>query len=123
MLKNEFTTESAAIIIGVAKEKPQLTSLCGNKLEQTEADLSGQGLGAGDAMLLAYDLQKNSVLRKLKYFPISALHFISILYSLYSWHMPPSQAHFVTCFCSTEVELECVAHICLLLCAPSVSAL
>ena len=70
------------MIIDVAKEKPQLTSLCGIKHEQTEVDLSPVHMGPGDAMLLAFDLQKNSVLCKLKYFPLRTLHFISILFSL-----------------------------------------
>ena len=50
----------------VAQGKPQLTTLCGFKSDQTEANFSGHRLKVGDAMLLAYDLKQNSVLVKLK---------------------------------------------------------
>ena len=49
-----------------AKGKPQLTSLCGITPEDTERDFSGWHLNVGDAILLAFDLQKNSTLVKLK---------------------------------------------------------
>ena len=45
---------------------PQLTTLCGIKLDQTEADLSKRRLDEGDAVLLSFDLEKNTVLTKLK---------------------------------------------------------
>ena len=48
------------------EEKPQIMTLCGLKPDQTEADLSKRCLDAGDAILLAFDLSKNSVLVKLK---------------------------------------------------------
>ena len=50
----------------VAKGKPQLISVCGIKPEDTECDFSRRGLNVGDAILLAFDLQKNSTLVKLK---------------------------------------------------------
>ena len=52
--------------MSAAKDKPQLTTLCGLKPDQTEADLSGIGLNVGDAILLAFDLSRNSVLVTLK---------------------------------------------------------
>ena len=48
------------------KDKPHITSLCGFEPDQTEADVSNQDLDVGDAILLAFDLKKNSVLVKLE---------------------------------------------------------
>ena len=50
----------------VAKSKPQLTTLCGLKPDQTKADFRMQRLGVGDAILLAFDLKQNSALAVLK---------------------------------------------------------
>ena len=58
VLGNNFGVEGAKAILDAAKAIPHLTSLCGFKPDQTEADLSRQGLGDGDAMLLAFELQK-----------------------------------------------------------------
>ena len=58
--------EGAKAILEVAEGKPQLTTLCGIKAEETETDFSLKGLQAGDAMLIAFDLRKNSALVKLK---------------------------------------------------------
>ena len=66
VLGNDIGMEGANAIVNVAKEKPQITTLCGLKPDQTEADLSRQGLNVGDAILLAFDLSRNSVLVKLK---------------------------------------------------------
>ena len=66
ILNNSLGEESANAIVNVAKEKPQIVTLCGLKPDQTEADLSNRNLGVGDAILLAFDLSKNSVLVKLK---------------------------------------------------------
>ena len=51
----------------VAKGMPQLTTLCGIKPDQIEANFSGHNLNAGDAILLAFDLKKNFVLVGLEY--------------------------------------------------------
>ena len=66
MLRNEIGEEGAKAILEVAEGKPQLTTLCGIKSEETERDFSSRGLQVGDAMLLAFDLRKNSTLVKLK---------------------------------------------------------
>ena len=55
MLKNNINKEGADALVSAAKDKPQLTTLCGLKPDQTEADFSGQNLGVGDAILLAYE--------------------------------------------------------------------
>jgi hypothetical protein len=56
--------------VEAATGKPQLTTLCGLKPDQTKADFSG--LKVGDAILLAFDLKKNSVLMELKCVPARA---------------------------------------------------
>ena len=66
LLKNDLGAEGANAIVNVAKDKPQLTTLCGFKPDQTKADFSRNGLNVGDAILLAFDLKKNAVLVSLK---------------------------------------------------------
>ena len=66
MLRNNIGEEGAKTILEVAEGKPQLTTLCGIKPEETERNFAGWGLKVGDAMLLAFDLRKNSTLVKLK---------------------------------------------------------
>ena len=58
--------QGANTIVDAVKDKPHITTLCGFKPDQTEADLSNKFLGVGDAILLAFDLKKNSVLVKLE---------------------------------------------------------
>ena len=66
MLRNNIGEEGAKAILEVAEGKPQLITLCGIKPGETERDFSRQYLNVGDAMLLAFDLRKNSTLVKLK---------------------------------------------------------
>ena len=66
LLRNNLGEEGASAIMEVAKGKPQLTTLCDIKPEETERDFSRQRLNVGDAILLAFDLQNNSMLVKLK---------------------------------------------------------
>jgi hypothetical protein len=66
LLKNKLGEKGANSIVEVAKNKPHLITLCGLNPDQTSADFSKQGLGMGDAILLAFDLKKNSVLVDLK---------------------------------------------------------
>ena len=66
LLRNSLDEKGAIAIVEVAKQKPLLTTLCGIKAEQTEADFSCQDLGVGDAILLAFDLKKNSKIISLK---------------------------------------------------------
>ena len=67
VLKNNIKKEGADALVSAAKDKPQLTTLCGLKPDQTEANFRDHRLDVGDAILLAYDLSKNSVLVKLEY--------------------------------------------------------
>ena len=46
---------------------PQIVTLCGIKPEQTDINFSGNGLDAGDAKLLAFDLSKNHTIKTVKY--------------------------------------------------------
>ena len=66
MLRNNIREEGAKAILEVAEGKPQLTTLCGIKPEETERDFSGLRLNPADAMLIAFDLRKNSALVKLE---------------------------------------------------------
>ena len=66
MLLNNIGEEGAKAVLEAAEGKLQLTTLCGIKPEETKRDFSYHGLKAEDAMLLAFDLRKNSTLVKLK---------------------------------------------------------
>ena len=66
MLRNNLDEDGANAIVQAAQTKPQLMTLCGIKPDQTEADFKYHNLNVGDAILLAFDLSKNSVLVKLK---------------------------------------------------------
>ena len=66
LLKNNLGKKDANSIVKVAKDKPQLLTLCGLKPDQTSADFSNQNLQVGDAILLAFELKRNSVLVELK---------------------------------------------------------
>ena len=67
LLRNDIGEDGAKAILDAAQGKAQLTTLCGIKPDQTEANFGECGLEMGDAMLLAHDLKKNSVLVSLKY--------------------------------------------------------
>ena len=66
MLRNDIGEEGAKAVLEAAKGKPKLTTLCGIKPEETERNFSNHRLKIGDAMLLAFDLRKNSALVELK---------------------------------------------------------
>ena len=67
MLGNQLGEESVNAIVNAAKDKPQIKTLCGLKPDQTEANFKYNSLGVGDAILLAWDLRKNSALVSLEY--------------------------------------------------------
>ena len=67
MLKNTLG-DGADALVAVAREMPQLITLCGITPEQEDIDLkrtSHRGLDAGDAKLLAFDLSKNQTIKTL----------------------------------------------------------
>ena len=77
LLENYLSEEGANSVLEVAKDKPQLITLCGLKPDQTSANFRNQDLGVGDAILLAFDLNKHSVLADLKCALSLATHTIS----------------------------------------------
>ena len=66
VLQNHLGEEGAKAIVQAAQTKPQLMTLCGIKPDQTEASFVNQSLRVGDAILLAFDLSRNSGLVKLE---------------------------------------------------------
>ena len=52
-----------------ASDLPQIMTLCGIQPDQTDIDLSTQGLDAEDAKLLVFDLSKNLTAKTVKYTP------------------------------------------------------
>ena len=53
---NKFDVETASMLLKVKEEKPNLRTLCGLTHEETELNYVGQGLGPGDAILLAAEM-------------------------------------------------------------------
>jgi len=66
LLGNKLSEQGAKDIVEVAMAQTQLATLCGLVPDQTRADFSRKSLGVGDAILLAFDLKKNSSLVELK---------------------------------------------------------
>jgi hypothetical protein len=56
--------EQAKALANILKEHPTLKSLCGNSGEETELDMSGKGIGAEDAIMLAPEIAGNGALAK-----------------------------------------------------------
>jgi Ran GTPase-activating protein (RanGAP) involved in mRNA processing and transport len=57
LLKNDIPVQQAQELVKIKESKPILKSLCGFTLDETELDFSSQRLRAGDAVLLASDIQ------------------------------------------------------------------
>jgi hypothetical protein len=55
-LGNFIPVEQAQELVKIMRSKDTLTTLCGLTGEETELDFSSQGLGAGDAVLIANDI-------------------------------------------------------------------
>jgi hypothetical protein len=56
LLKNKIPVEQAQELVKIMQAKENLTTLCGLSREETELNFSGQGLEAGDAVLIANDI-------------------------------------------------------------------
>jgi hypothetical protein len=56
LLKNDFGTNQTEDLLLVLKRHPTLKSLCGNKGDETELDMSGKMWGADDAAMLAAEI-------------------------------------------------------------------
>jgi hypothetical protein len=65
LLKNYIPTEQAKALASILKEHPTLKSLCGNSGEETELDVSGNGMDAGDATMLVPEIVDNGALSAL----------------------------------------------------------
>ena len=62
LLQNELG-EGADAVVASAHQMPQIVTLCGIQLEQTDIDFSRRRLDEGDAKLLAFDLSKNQSMK------------------------------------------------------------
>jgi Ran GTPase-activating protein (RanGAP) involved in mRNA processing and transport len=68
VLFNDIGTEQAQALANILKEHATLKSLCGNKGNETELDMSGKQfkrLGAEGAIMLAPEIADNGALTKL----------------------------------------------------------
>jgi Ran GTPase-activating protein (RanGAP) involved in mRNA processing and transport len=65
LLGNTIPAEQAQELLKIMRSKENLTTLCGLSREETELDFSGQGLGAGDAVLIANDISDMGAMTKL----------------------------------------------------------
>jgi hypothetical protein len=63
LLKNSINVEQAQALVIILKEHPALKSLCGNKDDETELDMSRKMSGAGDVIMLAAEAVDNGALR------------------------------------------------------------
>jgi hypothetical protein len=62
LLNNEIGVDQAKALASILKEHPTLKSLCGNSGEETELDMSGKGMDAGDVIMLAAEIVDNGAL-------------------------------------------------------------
>jgi hypothetical protein len=65
LLKNSIGTNQALALVAILKEHPALKSLCGNKGDETELDVSGKMNGAADAIMLVPEIIDNGAMTRL----------------------------------------------------------
>jgi hypothetical protein len=65
LLMNSVGTEQAQALANILKEHATLKSLCGNKGDETELDMSGKGMRAWDAIMLAPEIADNGAISSL----------------------------------------------------------
>jgi hypothetical protein len=65
LLNNKIGVDQAKALASILKEHPTLKSLCGNSGEETELDMSGKGMVAGDAIMLVPEIVDNRALTSL----------------------------------------------------------
>ena len=65
ILNNNIGAEQAQKLVAILNEHPTLKSLCGNKGDETELDMSGKKMGADGAMMLAPEIVANGALTSL----------------------------------------------------------
>ena len=66
LLANRFDDETVAMLLKLKEEKPTLTTLCGLKPDQTDANFLGWGLTQQDAKLLAPEILVHASLTKVR---------------------------------------------------------
>jgi hypothetical protein len=64
VLSNVIPVEQAQELVKIMRSKDTLTTLCGLTGVETELDFSSQGLGAGEAVLIANDISDMGALTK-----------------------------------------------------------
>jgi hypothetical protein len=62
LLTNDIPIEQAKALASMLKEHPTLKSLCGNRGDETELDMSGKEMGAGDAIMLIPEIVDNGAI-------------------------------------------------------------
>jgi hypothetical protein len=62
LLRNYIGTDQAKALVGILKEHPTLKSLCGNRGDETELNMSGKMKGAGDAIMLVPEVIDNGAI-------------------------------------------------------------
>jgi hypothetical protein len=62
LIKNRIGSDQAEALVSMHKEHPTPKSLCGNRGDETELDMSGKMDGAGDAVMLAAEVIDNGAL-------------------------------------------------------------
>jgi hypothetical protein len=65
LLQNAIGIDQVKALASILKEHPTLKSLCGNKGDETELDMSGKMRGAEDAIMLAAEIIDNGALTSL----------------------------------------------------------
>ena len=62
ILNNKIGDEQAGNLVAILKKHATLKSLCGNKGDETELDMSGKKMGADGAIMLAPEIVANGAL-------------------------------------------------------------
>eukprot|EP00935_MAST-01C_sp_MAST-1C-sp1_P001097 g1097.t1 len=65
ILNNDIGTEQAQNLVTILKEHATLVSLCGNKGDEAELDMSGKNMGADGAIMLVPEIIANAALTSL----------------------------------------------------------
>jgi Leucine-rich repeat (LRR) protein len=65
LLQNKIGIDQAKALASILKEHSTLKSFCGNRGDETELDMSGKSMDAGDAIMLAAEIDGNRALKSL----------------------------------------------------------
>jgi hypothetical protein len=64
LLKNKIHVDQAKALASMLKEHCTLKSLCGNKGDETELEMRGKEMDAGDVIMLAAEIVDNGAILK-----------------------------------------------------------